>query len=118
MQLAQWAKNNGRPADLYDILSPLSLEGLLYTMARQRKEELRKAVSQYLTHLQDVQIAVSGRDIAALGLPPGPHYSAILRAVKRAVLNVEVATREEQLALARRLANSLAGEARDAAALS
>ncbi|HCU70075.1 MAG TPA: polya polymerase, partial [Desulfomicrobium sp.] len=77
MQLAQWAKNNGRPADLYDILSPLSLEGLLYTMARQRKEELRKAVSQYLTHLQDVQIAVSGRDIAALGLPPGPHYSAI-----------------------------------------
>lgn len=118
MQLAQWAKNNGRPADLYDILSPLSLEGLLYTMARQRKEELRKAVSQYLTHLQDVQIAVSGRDIAALGLPPGPHYSAILRAVKRAVLNAEVATREEQLALARRLANSLAGEARDAAALS
>lgn len=118
MQLAQWAKNNGRPADLYDILSPLSLEGLLYTMARQRKEELRKAVSQYLTHLQDVQIAVSGRDIAALGLPPGPHYSAILRAVKRAVLNAEVSTREEQLALARRLANSLAGEARDAAALS
>ncbi len=118
MQLAQWARNNGRPADLYDILSPLSLEGMLYTMARQRKEELRKAVSQYLTHLQDVQIAVSGRDIAALGLPPGPHYSAILRAVKRAVLNAEVATREEQLALARRLANSLAGEARDAAALS
>jgi len=118
MQLAQWARNNGRPADLYDILSPLSLEGLLYTMARQRKEELRKAVSQYLTHLQDVQIAVSGRDIAALGLPPGPHYSAILRAVKRAVLNAEVSTREEQLALARRLANSLAGEARDAAALS
>ncbi len=118
MQLAQWARNNGRPADLYEILSPLSLEGMLYTMARQRKEELRKAVSQYLTHLQDVQIAVSGRDIAALGLPPGPHYSAILRAVKRAVLNAEVATREEQLALARRLANSLAGEARDAAALS
>lgn len=118
MQLAQWAKNNGRPADLYEILAPLSLEGLLYTMARQRKEELRKAVSQYLTHLQDVQIAVSGRDIAALGLPPGPHYSAILRAVKRAVLNAEVSTREEQLALARRLANSLAGEARDAAALS
>ncbi|KAF5059891.1 CCA-adding enzyme [anaerobic digester metagenome] len=118
MQLAQWARNHGRPADLYEILSPLSLEGMLYTMARQRKEELRKAVSQYLTHLQDVQIAVSGRDIAALGLPPGPHYSAILRAVKRAVLNAEVSTREEQLALARRLANSLAGEARDAAALS
>jgi tRNA nucleotidyltransferase (CCA-adding enzyme) len=87
-------------------------------MARQRKHELRRAISHYLTHLQDVQIAVSGRDIAAMGLAPGPHYSTILRAVKRAVLNAEVATREEQLALARRLANSLAGETRDAAALS
>jgi tRNA nucleotidyltransferase (CCA-adding enzyme) len=118
MQLAQWARNHGRPADLYEILAPLSLEGLLYSMARQRKHELRRAISHYLTHLQDVQIAVSGRDIAAIGLAPGPHYSTILRAVKRAVLNAEVATREEQLALARRLANSLAGETRDAAALS
>lgn len=118
MQLAQWARNHGRPADLCEILAPLSLEGLLYSMARQRKHELRRAISHYLTHLQDVQIAVSGRDIAALGLEPGPRYSTILRAVKRAVLNAEVSTREEQLALARRLANSLAGEARDAAALS
>lgn len=117
MQLAQWAKNHGRPADLYEILSPLSLEGLLYSMAKQRKEDLRKAISQYLTHLQDVAVAVSGRDIAALGLPPGPHYSTILRAVKRAVLNDEANTREEQLALARRLANALAGEAREAQAL-
>jgi tRNA nucleotidyltransferase (CCA-adding enzyme) len=118
MQLAQWGKNHGRPADLYEILAPLSLEGLLYSMAKQRKEELRKAISQYLTHLQDVGIAVSGRDIAALGLPPGPLYSTILRSVKRAVLNAEVRTREEQLALARRLANSLTGEARDTQALS
>ncbi len=118
MQLAQWGKNHGRPADLYEILAPLSLEGLLYSMAKQRKEDLRKAISQYLTHLQDVGIAVSGRDIAALGLPPGPLYSTILRSVKRAVLNAEVRTREEQLALARRLANSLTGEARDTEALS
>jgi tRNA nucleotidyltransferase (CCA-adding enzyme) len=118
MQLAQWVENKGRPADLHEILTPLSLEGILYTMARQRKEEFRKAISQYLTHLQDMEIAVSGRDIAALGLPPGPRYSAILRAVKRAMLNGEAHTRAEQLELTRRLANSLCGEAHDNAALS
>jgi tRNA nucleotidyltransferase (CCA-adding enzyme) len=118
MQLAQWVKNGGRPADLYEILSSLSLEGALYTMARQRKEEIRKAISLYLTHLQDMEIAVSGRDIAALGLPPGPNYSTILRAVKRAVLNGEADTRDKQLELTRRLANSLSGEARDTEALS
>jgi tRNA nucleotidyltransferase (CCA-adding enzyme) len=87
-------------------------------MARQRKEEIRKAISLYLTHLQDMEIAVSGRDIAALGLPPGPNYSTILRAVKRAVLNGEADTRDKQLELTRRLANSLSGEARDTEALS
>ena len=87
-------------------------------MARQRKEDIRKAISLYLTHLQDMEISVSGRDIAALGLPPGPQYSSVLRAVKRALLNGEADTRDEQLRLTRRLVNSLSGKARDAEALS
>ena len=106
MELGQWGKRNGSPADLYEILFALSLEGLLYAMARQRKTELKKAISQYLTHLQDVRPAVSGRDIANLGLAPGPAYSKILGAVKKALLNGQVRTKEEQLALAGRLAKS------------
>ncbi len=118
MQLAQWAKNEGSPADLVDILSPLSLEGLLYAMAKQRKQDQKKAISHYLTHLQDVRIAVTGGDIKGLGMEPGPRYATILRAVKRAVLNGDVHTRDEQLGLARRMAKSLQGQSRDAAALS
>ncbi|SFL71813.1 tRNA nucleotidyltransferase (CCA-adding enzyme) [Desulfomicrobium norvegicum] len=110
MQLAQWGKNEGSAADLYDILSPLSLEGLLYTMAKQRKLELKKAVSHYLTHLQDVGILVTGSDIKKMGLEPGPRFANILRAVKRAVLNGEVRTREDQLKYARRMAASLQGQ--------
>ncbi len=112
MQLAQWAKNKGTPADLCEILAPLSLEGVLYSMAKQRKQDQRKAISHYLTHLQDVGIAVTGRDIESLGLPPGPQFAIILKAVKRAVLNGEVRTREEQLGLARRLVKSLQGQSR------
>ncbi|MDY0227483.1 MAG: CBS domain-containing protein [Desulfomicrobium apsheronum] len=110
MQLAQWGKNGGSAADLYDILSPLSLEGLLYTMAKQRKLELKKAVSHYLSHLQDVGILVTGSDIKEMGLEPGPRFANILRAVKRAVLNGEVRTREDQLKYARRMAASLLGQ--------
>ena len=32
MQLAQWGRTNGSSAELYDILSPVPLEGLLYAM--------------------------------------------------------------------------------------
>lgn len=109
MQLAQWEKNQGKPADLYEILSFLSLEGLLYTMAKQRKPGQKKAVSHYLTHLQDVRIQVTGGDIKDMGLSPGPQFASILRAVKRAVLNGEVRTRDEQLGYARRMARSLEG---------
>ncbi|NLW81532.1 MAG: CBS domain-containing protein [Desulfovibrionales bacterium] len=107
MQLAQWGKKKGSRADLYDILRPLSLEGLLYSMAKQRRQELKKALSLYLTHLQDMAIAVSGRDIEAMGLRPGPEFSIILQTVKRAVLNNEARTREEQLLLARSLVEEL-----------
>jgi tRNA nucleotidyltransferase (CCA-adding enzyme) len=109
MQLAQWEKNRGRPADLYEVLSVLSLEGLLYTMAKQRRPGQKKAVSHYLTHLQDVSIQVTGTDIKEMGLEPGPRFASILGAVKRAVLNGEVRTRDEQLAYARRMARSLEG---------
>jgi tRNA nucleotidyltransferase (CCA-adding enzyme) len=118
MQLAQWGKNEGSLADLYDILSPLSLEGLLYTMAKQRKLEQKKAISHYLTHLQDVGILVTGSDIKEMGLEPGPQFANILRAVKRAVLNAEVRTREEQLKYARRMAGSLQGQRRAPKAVS
>ncbi|ACU89552.1 CBS domain-containing protein [Desulfomicrobium baculatum] len=118
MQLAQWGKNEGSLADLYEILSPLSLEGLLYTMAKQRKLELKKAISHYLTHLQDVGILVTGSDIKEMGLEPGPQFANILRAVKRAVLNAEVRTREEQLKYAKRMAGSLQGQRRAPKAVS
>jgi tRNA nucleotidyltransferase (CCA-adding enzyme) len=118
MQLAQWGKNGGSLADLYDILSPLSLEGLLYTMAKQRKLEQKKAISHYLTHLQDVDILVTGSDIKEMGLEPGPQFANILRAVKRAVLNAEVRTREEQLKYAKRMAGSLQGQRRAPKAVS
>jgi tRNA nucleotidyltransferase (CCA-adding enzyme) len=118
MQLAQWGKNEGALADLYDILSPLSLEGLLYTMAKQRKLEQKKAISHYLTHLQDVGILVTGSDIKEMGLEPGPQFANILRAVKRAVLNAEVRTREEQLKYAKRMAGSLQGQRRAPKAVS
>lgn len=110
MQLAQWEKNKGSHADLVEILVPVSLEGLLYCMARQRKQHLRKAISYFLTHLQDVRLEISGQDLLSFGETPGPNFSKILRAVKRAVLDEKIRTREEQLGFARRMIASLAGQ--------
>lgn len=103
--LVQWDKHKGSPADLYEHLSTMPLEGLLYAMAKQHKAPLKKAISHYLTHLQDVSIAISGQDLLPMGLAPGPAFGSILHQVKRAVLDGRVQTRDQQLDLARALVN-------------
>lgn len=97
MMLAHWGKNSGTAAELYEILIPLPLEGVLYSMAQQRKPDLKKAISHFLTKLQDVVIAVSGKDVRNMGVEPGPIYAAVLSQVHRAVLNGQASTRQEQL---------------------
>ena len=47
---------------------------------------------------------IDGADLQALGLEPGPLFREILTAVRDAQLNEEIATREEALALARKMA--------------
>lgn len=49
---------------------------------------------------------ITGADVLALGLPPGPRIGQVLRAVENARLEGEIRTREEALALARSLAAS------------
>ncbi len=48
---------------------------------------------------------ITGEDVLALGLPPGPRIGSILHAVEDARLEGRVRTREEALRLARRLAD-------------
>jgi poly(A) polymerase len=47
---------------------------------------------------------VTGQDVMALGLPPGPRLGECLRAVYDAQLNGQIKTRQEALAMAKRLA--------------
>jgi tRNA nucleotidyltransferase (CCA-adding enzyme) len=102
--LYAWYRN-ARPSlsKLYDLLSPLPLEGLLFLMASSRKEEARKAVSLYLSQLRNQELEISGKDLRAMDLPPGPAYTRILHQVFSAKLDGEVQDRNAQLALARNL---------------
>jgi tRNA nucleotidyltransferase (CCA-adding enzyme) len=72
-------------------------------MASSRKEEARKAVSLYLSQLRNQELEISGKDLRAMDLPPGPAYTRILHQVFSAKLDGEVQDRNAQLALARNL---------------
>ncbi|MFO7802231.1 MAG: polya polymerase, partial [Desulfovermiculus sp.] len=96
-------KANPRLSELYDLLQPLPLEGLLFLMASSRKEEARKSVSLFLSQLKDQELEINGKDLKTMGLPPGPAYNAILKKIFAAKLDREAPDRNAQLALARNL---------------
>ncbi|WP_027370489.1 CBS domain-containing protein [Desulfovermiculus halophilus] len=96
-------KQSGRLSELYSLLHPLPLEGLLFLMASSRKEEARKSVSLYLSQLKDQELEITGSDLKAMDLPPGPAYTQILQQVFSAKLDGEAQDRNAQLALARNL---------------
>lgn len=91
-------------SELYFLLHPLPLEGLLYLMARNPKESIQKHISLYLTRLRDTQIEITGDDLQFMGVEPSPRYARILRAVTAAAVDGVATSRERQLELAGRLA--------------
>lgn len=91
---------------VYQWFSGLSLEVLLYLVAKAGDEASRRCLSLFVTHLRQVAVEIDGNDLKRLGLAPGPRYRSILQEVLQARLNGQVGTRQEELKLARQLIES------------
>jgi len=89
-------------SQLWFKVNELSLEILLYIMAGHQNESVRKALSNYITRLQFVEIEISGHDLIVLGFRPGPAFKKILEQVKAARLDGLVNSREEELILVKK----------------
>jgi tRNA nucleotidyltransferase (CCA-adding enzyme) len=107
MRLMSWREGTSKLSRLYAILHPIPVEGVLFLMARSRKEHIRRNISQYLTRLRHVEVEVTGADLQELGLTPGPVYTVILEKIMEARIDGRAETRAAQLGLAQRLARDL-----------
>lgn len=90
------------PSRVYDLLLPLDTETILLMMARANQEKAKKYISLYLTHLRDVRVALTGDDLKALGIPPGPRYKKILAGLLDAKLDGLVKDREDEVAFVKK----------------
>ena len=90
-------KQELKPSEIYRTLHPVPLEGVLFIMARTKREMIKKYISHYLTTLRLQKIEVTGDDIKDLGLEPGPRYSKLLNQVKLAFLDGEIKGKDEQI---------------------
>ncbi len=93
-----------RPAETMRLLTGLADETLIFIMAKDKSESVKRQVSAYLTTYRHVKPSLTGRDLQAMGLKPGPLYRKILDALLDARLNGEVNTEAEERELAKQLA--------------
>ena len=94
-----------KPAEIYRLLSGLSDEVLLSLMAKSKGDSVKRQVSAFLTTYQHVKPILTGADLKAEGLKPGPRFKQVLDQVLDARLNGEVKTEAEELELVRRMTN-------------
>jgi len=82
--------------EIYYTLMPLDVPTILFTMARTRSKEQKKAISLYLTTLRKLKPELTGKDLKQMGYAPGPLFRKILTALLEARLERRIKSREEE----------------------
>ena len=95
---------------LYHRLNHFRPELLLYMMAMAETDKAKQAISTFITRLRHEQLEISGKDLIAMGLTPGPLFRNILDRILDAKLDGRVVTLEDELAMARALKNEEDGK--------
>lgn len=91
-----------KPAEVYHLLLGLSDETLLILMAKSKGDTVKRSVSVFLTTYQHVKPVLTGTDLKAMGLKPGPKFKQILEQLLHARLNGEIKTELEERQLVER----------------
>lgn len=89
------------PSQVYALLRPFSLETLLYLVAKGRDRQAKKRISQFIGRDRSVKPMLTGEELKALGLRPGPVFRLALDALRDARLDGRVFTRQDEEALVR-----------------
>jgi len=79
-------------------------------MAKTNREEVQRAISYYFHRYRYVKPEIGGKDLKALGIPPGPLYTKILTAVRDAKVNGDVKSREDEIRMAQAMAAAAQAE--------
>ena len=86
-----------KPSEVYRALLPFRPEELLFLMGKAERESTRKAVSHFFNRYRNTQTELKGKDLKAMGIPPGPIYRQLLDELLDARINKQVQNRSEEL---------------------
>jgi tRNA nucleotidyltransferase (CCA-adding enzyme) len=102
-------KGTVRPSQAYRLLADFSGEALVLLLAKQVSKQQRVGLNllkrSLVAHMKNrtIKTALTGRDLQAMGLEPGPEYKTILGKLLDARIDGIITTEADERALAHRL---------------
>lgn len=82
---------------VYDALSPLPNEVILYLMAKAKHPDIKRYISLYFTQLKSVRTRVTGEDLVRLGYRPGPQFKTILDELLEHRFTGQLRTKDDEI---------------------
>ncbi len=93
--------------NLYHELSKLDIETLIALIAFSLDKRNARKVIYFVTSLRHIQCSISGKDLIAEGIKPGPHMRVIFEHIINMKLSGKALSREEELQIAKELHQNL-----------
>jgi len=93
-----------KPSEVYRLLTGLADETLLLLMAKAKSDTVKRQVSAYFTTYQRTKSLLTGADLKALGLKPGPQFRKILDRLRDARLDGDVVNEADERRLLKKMA--------------
>jgi len=87
-----------KKSEIYRELELLSLEARLFAMAKAQTDDMKKAISNYITYADSFDPLLKGKALKQMGIKEGPVFGEILDALKDAKIDLGLATKEQELA--------------------
>jgi tRNA nucleotidyltransferase (CCA-adding enzyme) len=91
-----------KPSRIYDLVHGYDIAAVTTVMLATSDAPAGKHLKSYLDKLRYVKIALSGSDLKAMGVAPGPGFREIINKLRRARLDGQADNRQDEETLARK----------------
>lgn len=92
-----------KPSKIFSLLEPLAYEIIILLKAKYKNRNIQRYIEDFFEIYNGIRIQICGDDLHRLGIVGGPYYQKIFAKVLKAKLNGLVKTKDEELALIKKL---------------
>jgi tRNA nucleotidyltransferase (CCA-adding enzyme) len=101
--LSKISKEKTKPSEVFYLINSLSIESVIYILAKSKTHLAKKRIFEYLTKTKHIRLHIDGNKLKSMGIKEGSLYRKILQTIYEAKLDGKLHTLEQELEYAMQL---------------